>query len=107
MGGTADPFSRVVLRLFTNSNVEPDRCLVGKGACDEATVGACAASAVTLGVPAMPEAIRVPWSSFAGGLPESGVDPSEVTQLSLDFYWDELSVPYEVDVIIDDLVLFD
>jgi hypothetical protein len=74
IGGKASAFGGLVLRVFTNSNVEPNECLTGKGACDEATVGACAASAVSIGLPETPA---------------------------------ELTLPYEVDVIIDDVVLFD
>jgi len=111
MTGNAGP-GPVVFRVFTNSNVEPNACLAGKGACDEATVGACAASAVnlssvTLPAPATPGVFQIPWSAFTGGLPEPGVDPREVVQMSWDFYWAELTLPYEVDVIIDDVVLFD
>jgi hypothetical protein len=106
MGGNLGT-GQIVFSVFTNSNLEPDSCLVGKGACDVATVGACAASSVTLTMPASPGVFRVPWSSFAGGVPESGVDPSEVVQLNWEFYWAAAPVPYQVDVIIDDVVLFD
>ena len=105
IGGSAGP-GGVTFRVHTNTNTAPDSCFAGKGTCLGSSTGACSPSGLALLVPETPEVVRVRFETLIGGSPEYLVDPAEVVQLTWAFPWGDGTLPYEVDVTVDDVVLF-
>jgi hypothetical protein len=105
IGGNAG-LGEVEFRVVTNANAAPVECLVGKGECMDAATGACRPAGVAISVPETPEVVRVRFDSLIGGSHQYTVDPAEVIQLTWAFAWGDGATPYEVDVTVDDVVLF-
>jgi hypothetical protein len=106
IGGNAGP-GEVEFRVVTNANAPPVECLVGKGECADTATGGCSAAGVPLVVPETPEIVSVRFETLIGGSPEYDVNPAEVLQLTWAFAWGDATEPYDVDVTVDDVVLFD
>jgi hypothetical protein len=106
IGGSAGP-SGVAFRVHTNANTPPVDCHVGKGACQDAATGGCSPASTTFVVPETPEVVSVRFETLIGGSPEYAVNPAEVVQLTWTFPWGDGTLPYDVDVTVDDVVLFD
>jgi hypothetical protein len=66
--------------------------------------GTCGAPYANITVTATPTTVTIPWALLTGGKPQPTVTPSKITGISFYFNWGGTgSVPYPVDVTIDDL----
>jgi hypothetical protein len=70
--------------------------------------GSCRPPSVTLPITAAPTVHSIPWTAFAGGLPEDKTDGSDVIALQWSFEWVDAntSTPYEAELRIDDLAFY-
>jgi hypothetical protein len=65
--------------------------------------GTCGGPSANVPVTAVPTTVTIPWASLTGGKPQLSVTPSKITGFSFYFNWSGTSVPYAIDVTIDDL----
>jgi hypothetical protein len=106
IGGTAGP-GGISFRVHSSAHTPPNECLIGKGTCEESSTGGCRPAGIDLSLPATPEIVAVRFETLLDGLPVNRVDPAEVVQLSWTFAWGDGAIPYDVDVTLDDVVLFE
>jgi hypothetical protein len=106
IGGAAGP-DAVTFRVHTKANTVPTECLFGRGTCSGASTGSCSPAGFAFAVPETPEVVSVRFETLTGGSPAFMVDPAEVVQLTWSFAWGDGVTPYDVDVTLDDVVLFD
>jgi alpha-L-fucosidase len=83
---------------------DPGRCIPTSGTSQYSQEG-CRDPTKTVAVTASPTEVKVLWTDFTGGSPDTNVaTPSEITHVSWVIPWTGGGTPYPIDLVIDDLL---